>query len=169
MKKLKSYSYNDAVVQKKVLNFLSKKKYTVTNQEEYMDNSFNKEVTNGEPLPQIKNIGILGTIFLRDIKSIQRKRSFKKLYKQVSRILELKYAPITIDVDGYIINGHHRYDALKILKKKKITVRVLNLNASDMLHLDYTGTELNKMLKHHQFNSLNLLTFKPESLLKKIS
>ena len=78
MKKLKSYSYNDAVVQKKVLNFLSKKKYTVTNQEEYMDNSFNKDVTNGEPLPQIKNIGILGTIFLRDIKSIQRKRSFKK-------------------------------------------------------------------------------------------
>ena len=51
MKKLKSYSYNDAVVKKKVLNFLSKKKYTVTNQEEYMDNSFNKEVTNGEPLP----------------------------------------------------------------------------------------------------------------------
>ena len=81
-----------------------------------MDTSFNKEVTNGEPLPQIKNIGILGTIFLRDIKSIQRKRSFKKLYKQVSRILELKYAPITIDVDGYIINGHHRYDAMKIFK-----------------------------------------------------
>ena len=81
MKKLKSYSYNDAVVQKKVLNFLSKKKYTVTNQEEYMDNSFNKEVTNGEPLPQIKNIGILGTIFLRDIKSIQRKRSFKTAYQ----------------------------------------------------------------------------------------
>ena len=52
VKKLKSYSYNDAVVQKKVLNFLSKKKYTVTNHEEYMDNSFNKEVTNGEPLPQ---------------------------------------------------------------------------------------------------------------------
>jgi len=58
---------------------------------------------------------------------------------------------------------------LKILKKKKITVRVLNLNASDMLYLKYTGTELNRMLKYHQFNSLNLLTFKPENLLKRIS
>ena len=45
MKQFKPYSYNDAFVQKKVLNFLSKKKYTVTNQEEYMDNSFNKEIT----------------------------------------------------------------------------------------------------------------------------
>ena len=152
VKKLKSYSYNDAVVQKKVLNFLSKKKYTVTNQEEYMDNSFNKEVTNGEPLPQIKNIGILGTIFLRDIKSIQRKRSFKKLYKQVSRILELKYAPITIDVDGYIINGHHRYDAMKIFKFKTVLVRLLNLKATQILN---SGEQYKDLLENMKFDSID--------------
>ena len=152
MKKLKSYSYNDSVVQKKVLNFLSKKKYTVTNQEEYMDNSFNKEVTNGEPLPQIKNIGILGTILLRDIKSIQRKRSFKKLYKQVSRILELKYAPITIDVDGYIINGHHRYDAMKIFKFKTVLVRLLNLKATQILT---SGEQYKDLLENMKFDSID--------------
>ena len=116
------------------------------------DNSYNKEVTQGEPLPQIKNTGILGSILLRDIKSIQRKRSFKKLYKQVSRILELKYAPITIDVDGYIINGHHRYDAMKIFKFKTVLVRLLSLKATQILD---SGEQYKDLLENMKFESID--------------
>tara|TARA_B100001758_G_scaffold241477_1_gene248380 strand:- start:689 stop:1258 length:570 start_codon:yes stop_codon:yes gene_type:complete len=156
-------------IQKQVYSFFRKYNYQIINKKEYLDRSYEFAVTQGESLPQVKNVGFLGVMNIKELKSIQEKRTFKKLKKQINRILDKTCAPLTVDRNGYIINGHHRYDALKILKKKKITVRVLNLNASDMLHLEYTGTELNKMLKHHQFNSLNLLTFKPESLLKKIS
>ena len=103
-----------------------------------------------------------------------RKRTFKKLHKQINRVIDNKVAPITIDRKGYIINGHHRYDALRILGKKKVIVRLLNLNAKDMINLDLSDKELQKLLKHHKFNTLNILSFKqiPEldqEILKKIS
>ena len=85
-----------------------------------------------------------------------------------------RIAPITIDRKGYIINGHHRYDALRILGKKKVIVRLLNLNAKDMINLDLSAKELQKLLKHHKFNSTNVLSFIPldeklDSFFKKIS
>ena len=161
--------FSNEKIQKQVHSFFRKYNYKIINKKEYLDRSYEFAVTQGESLPQVKNVGFLGVMNIKELKSIQEKRTFKKLKKQINRILDQTCAPLTVDRNGYIINGHHRYDALKILKKKKITVRVLNLNASDMLHLEYTSTELNKMLRHHQFNSLNLLTFKPENLLKKIS
>ena len=96
------------------------------------------------------------------------------LHKQIYRVIDNKVAPITIDRKGYIINGHHRYDALRILGKKKVIVRLLNLNAKDMINLDLSAKELQKLLKHHKFNSTNILSFIPldeklDSFFKKIS
>ncbi len=160
-------------IQRSVFCFLKKNNYKIINKNEYLDRNFNFSITQGRALPQIKNVGFLGFMNITEIHSIQKKRTFKKLQKQINRILENKCAPLTLDRNGFIINGHHRYDALKILKKKKITVRVLNLNASDMVNLKLTATELNKMLKNHLFNSLNILSFKPDknpkNLLKKTS
>tara|TARA_Y100001933_G_scaffold233738_1_gene253253 strand:- start:155 stop:694 length:540 start_codon:yes stop_codon:yes gene_type:complete len=170
---IKSF-FSSEKLQLKIFNFLKKNNYKIINKKEYLDKSFDINITRGKPLPQIKNVGFLGKVDIREIKSIQEKRTFKKLHKQINRVIDNKVAPITIDKNGYIINGHHRCDALRILGKKKVIVRLLNLNAKDMINLDLSAKELQKSLKHHKFSTLNILSFKqiPEldqEILKKIS
>ena len=170
---IKSF-FSSEKLQVKIFNFLKKNNYKIINKKEYLDKSFDINITKGKPLPQIKNVGFLGKVDIKEIKSIQEKRTFKKLHKQINRVIDNKVAPITIDRKGYIINGHHRCDALRILGKKKVIVRLLNLNAKDMINLDLSAKELQKLLKHHKFNNLNILSFKqiPEldqEILKKIS
>ena len=166
--------FSDKELQSKVYSFLKKNNYKIINENTYLDKSFDINITNGTPLPQIKNVGVLGTIKIKDVKSIQENRSFKKLQKQIKRVLKKKHAPLTIDKEGYIINGHHRYDALRILKKKKTIVRMLNILAKDLSKLEISAEEFNKLLKFHNFNSYKILSFKlleanEEELLKKIS
>ena len=156
---IKSF-FSSEKLQLKIFNFLKKNNYKIINKKEYLDKSFDIKITKGKPLPQIKNVGFLGKVDIKEIKSIQEKRTFKKLHKQINRVIDNKVAPITIDRKGYIINGHHRYDALRILGKKKVIVRLLNLNAKDMINLDLSAKELQKLLKHHKFNTLNILSFK---------
>ena len=170
---IKSF-FSSEKLQLKIFNFLKKNNYKIINKKEYLDKSFDINITDGKPLPQIKNVGFLGKVDIREIKSIQEKRSFKKLQKQINRVIDNKVAPITIDRKGYIINGHHRYDALRILNKKKVIVRLLNLNAKDMINLDLSAKDLQKLLKHHKFNSTKILSFIPigekiEDVLQKIS
>ena len=170
---IKSF-FSSEKLQIKIFNFLKKNNYKIINKKEYLDKSFDINITKGKPLPQIKNVGFLGKVDIKEIKSIQEKRTFKKLHKQIYRVIDNKVAPITIDRKGYIINGHHRYDALRILGKKKVIVRLLNLNAKDMINLDLSAKELQKLLKHHKFNSTNILSFIPfdeklDSFFKKIS
>ena len=169
---LKSF-FSDEKTQHKVFNFLKKNNYKIIDNKEYIDLTFDHSVTKGKALPQIKNVGVLGKIDIKDIKSIQTKRKFKKLQKQIDRILEKNYAPITIDRKGYIINGHHRFDALRILRYKKVKVRMLNLNAKDIAKLNLNTNELYQLLKHHNFNTFKIISFIPlkkkNMLLKKIS
>ena len=139
--------FSNEKIQEKVFSFLKKNNYQIINEEEYLDRSFDINITQGKPLPQIKNVGFLGIMSIKEVNSIQEKRTFKKLQKQITRILDNRCAPITIDRNGYIINGHHRYDALKILKKKKIPVRVLNLNASDIIDVKLPASDLMKIFK----------------------
>ena len=166
--------FSNEKIQEKVFSFLKKNNYQIINEEEYLDRSFDVNITQGKPLPQIKNVGFLGIMSIKEVNSIQEKRTFKKLQKQITRILDNRCAPITIDRNGYIINGHHRYDALKILKKKRILVRVLNLNASDIIDVKLSASDLMKIFKYHQLNSLNISSFKniselEQETLKKIS
>ena len=165
--------FSDKGLQSKVYSFLKKNNYKIINENTYLDKSFDINITNGTPLPQIKNVGVLGTIRIKDVKSIQENRSFKKLQKQIKRVLKKKHAPLTIDKEGYIINGHHRYDALRILKKKKTIVRMLNIHAKDLSKLEISAEEFNKLLKFHNFNSYKILSFElletTKELLKKIS
>ena len=166
--------FSDKELQSKVYSFLKKNNYKIINENTYLDKSFDINITNGTPLPQIKNVGVLGTIKIKDVKSIQENRSFKKLQKQIKRVINKKVAPLTVDREGYIINGHHRYDALKIFKKKKVIVRMLNINASDLSKLDISVEDFKKLLKFHTFNTCKMLSFKPlinaeEKLFKTIS
>ena len=153
--------FDDEKLKAKIYNFFIKKNFRIINSKEYLDKDFDFSITKGKPLPQIKNVGMFGTILLKDIKSIQENRTFKKLRKQINRIQEGKYAPITIDRVGYIINGHHRYDAVRIFKFKKIAVRVLNINAKDLINLELSSKELSKLFQYNDFNSLRISSFKP--------
>ena len=58
----------------------------------------------------------------------------------------------TIDVDGYIINGHHRYDAMKIFKFKTVLVRLLNLKANQILA---SGEQYKDLLENMKFESID--------------
>ena len=80
--------FSDKELQSKVYSFLKKNNYKIINENTYLDKSFDINITNGTPLPQIKNVGVLGTIKIKDVKSIQENRSFKKLQKQIKRVLK---------------------------------------------------------------------------------
>ncbi|HJL80803.1 MAG: ParB N-terminal domain-containing protein [Gammaproteobacteria bacterium] len=58
----------------------------------------------------------------------QRVRVFKLLAKDKTWLLEDQYNPLIIDIDNYLIDGHHRLDGIKELGIKK--VRVLRVNAT---------------------------------------
>ena len=57
----------------------------------------------------------------------QRVRMFKLLAKDKTWLLEDQYNPLIIDIDNYLIDGHHRLDGIKELGIQK--VRVLRVNA----------------------------------------
>ena len=86
--------FSDKELQSKVYSFLKKNNYKIINENTYLDKNFDINITNGTPLPQIKNVGVLGTIKIKDVKSIQENRSFKKLQKQIKRVLKKKHAPL---------------------------------------------------------------------------
>ena len=100
---IKSF-FSSEKLQLKIFNFLKKNNYKIINKKEYLDKSFDINITKGKPLPQIKNVGFLGKVDIKEIKSIQEKRTFKKLHKQINRVIDNKVAPIIIDRKGYIRN-----------------------------------------------------------------
>ena len=42
-------------------------------------------------------------------------------------------APITVDKHGHIVNGHHRYDALRLMGEEYATVRMIDVHVSETL------------------------------------
>ena len=111
---------------KLITNRLIKLGYILGEYEEYEDTNFDITSTNGKQPPQIKDEGKLGKINIINIITVQKRRYYKKLYKQFKRVREQDYAPITIDIKGRIINGHHRYDAFRILNIKYVSARMIN-------------------------------------------
>ena len=60
------------------------------------------------------------------IKPVQQERieSFKE--EQTNNILNGTYMPIVVDRKGYIVNGHHRYDAFKELGINEVKVIIVD-------------------------------------------
>ena len=54
--------------------------------------------------------------------AIRSTPSMENFKRQVDRLLKGKYAPIVVDCDNRIINGHHRYDAVRLLGETTIPV-----------------------------------------------
>ena len=53
---------------------------------------------------------------------VQKERIMENFKKQVDRIVIGQYTPIVVDCENRIVNGHHRYDAIKLLGEKYIQV-----------------------------------------------
>ena len=100
--------------------------YDVQDAGGYQDAHYDDSKTGGEAPPQIKGQGRLGKIKLKDLKSVQKERTFEKLLKQLPRVKEGTYEPITVDRRGYVVNGHHRLDALRLEGSEYAKVRIID-------------------------------------------
>lgn len=107
--------------------------YDVQDAQGYKDGHFDDGPTDGNAPPQVKDQGKLGKIKLDKLRSVQKDRTFAKLLKQLGRVQEGDYAPLTIDPLGRIVNGHHRYDALRLTQAEYAKVRMLDTPLEEML------------------------------------
>ena len=55
-------------IQKQVYSFFRKYNYQIINKKEYLDRSYEFAVTQGESLPQVKNVGFLGVMNIKELK-----------------------------------------------------------------------------------------------------
>ena len=89
-----------------------------------------------EDLPQIKNKHLehirhtVETVEIGDIIPVQNEFVLENFKKQVDKISEGSYAPIIVDCNNKIINGHHRYAALQMLGETDVNVAKLFLTVN---------------------------------------
>lgn len=149
--------FPDEVVLEKIINNLIKMGYTFNEKNNYFDNNYLVSPTQGNSPPQVKKTGTLGQVNIKDLSSVQYKRTFKKLAKQYKRVLNKVYAPITIDIKGRIVNGHHRYDALLLQNKNNIIVRMIQIKVEDLYKENLKGqhVDFKKFLKKNRGTNYN--------------
>ena len=84
-----------------------------------------------EQLPQIKNKNLknikhkMEWVKVEDLIPVQEERIIKNFKRQVDRIVAGKYNPIIVDCDNKIVNGHHRYEAARLLGYDEVAVAKL--------------------------------------------
>ena len=100
----------------------------------YIDKRHDPIPTGGLAPPAVDDSDIPTTVLsIMQIRSVQRERSVEKLLRKINKIEAGILKPITVDMDGYIINGHHRYDAYRILDHFHINVRVMPYSINDLV------------------------------------
>ena len=84
-----------------------------------------------DQLPQIRKKHLkyiphkIVSIKVESIVPVQKERLKENYTKQLKKIAGGKYTPIVVDSTNRIINGHHRYDVVKMLQMESITVAKL--------------------------------------------
>ena len=84
-----------------------------------------------DQLPQIRKKHLeyiphkIVSIKVESIVPVQKERLKENYTKQLKKIAGGEYAPIIVDSTNRIINGHHRYDVVKMLQMESITVAKL--------------------------------------------
>jgi len=107
--------------------------YKVQDAGGYKDFHYDEKPTGGEAPPQLKKMGPLGKIKLDKLKSVQSERQWNKLGKQLVKVLNDNYEPLQIDRKGRIVNGHHRYDALRLTGAEYARVHMVDEVLENML------------------------------------
>ena len=100
----------------------------------YIDARYDPAPTGGLPPPAVDDSDIPTTVLsIMQIRSVQRGRSVEKLLRKINKIEAGILKPITVDKDGYIINGHHRYDAYRILDYFHVNVRIMPYSVYELV------------------------------------
>ena len=126
---------------KHMIKNLKRLGYKIGNVSGYQDHNFDPEPTDGEAPPQVKSkdvdkfIARKGKAPLDKLRPVQRDRSWAKLGKALQRTGDKKYAPILVDKDGYIVNGHHRYDSLRLRGQKEARIHMINGSLKEIMQL----------------------------------
>jgi len=121
--------------------------YDVQDAQGYKDAHFDDKPTGGEAPPQIKKFGPLGKIKLDKLKSVQSERQWHKLGRQLVKVLNDDYAPLQIDRKGRIVNGHHRYDALRLTGAEYARVHMADAVLEDMLDESWLEENITNSIK----------------------
>ncbi len=99
-------------------------------------------------LPQIKEKHLqklphtMETIAIKDIVPVQKERIKENHKRQLYKVLEGKFSPIVVDCHNRIVNGHHRYDIIKMLQMESITVAKLPFTLEYILEVTSEGNLL---------------------------
>ena len=125
--------YAGAKEMKYLMKQLKRIGYDVQDAQGYQDAHFDDKPTGGKAPPQLKKLGPLGKIKLDKLKSVQSERQWNKLGKQLVKVLNDDYEPIQIDRKGRIVNGHHRYDALRLTGAEYARVHMVDEVLENML------------------------------------
>jgi len=84
-----------------------------------------------EQLPQLRQKNLknirhtMEWVRVEDLIPVQEERILENFKRQVDRIVAGKYNPIIVDCDNKIVNGHHRYEAAKLMGYDEMAVAKL--------------------------------------------
>ena len=104
-----------------------------------------RESYNRDELPQIGKKHLkyfphkMETVSVKDIVPVQKERLKENHTTQLLNILEGRFNPIVVDWDNKIVNGHHRYDVVKLLEMESITVAKLPFSLEYLVELTRRG------------------------------
>ena len=125
--------YAGAKEMKYLMKQLNRIGYQTQDAQGYQDAHFDDKPTGGKAPPQLKKLGSPGKIKLDKLKTVQSERHWHKLGKQLVNVLNDDYAPLQIDRKGRIVNGHHRYDALRLTGAEYARVHMADEVLENML------------------------------------
>jgi Cu/Zn superoxide dismutase len=95
-----------------------------------------------------------GKISLSKLKPVQSQRVDGYDKKAEDVFLNDKDKPFIIDKEGYIINGHHRYDAANILGIKRVKAIKINADIEDVMNYFNHKTSDKEVMPEHYFKKL---------------
>jgi len=126
-------------------------------EEKYIRKTSDKHFDRNQ-LPQIRRPDIdnspftykEGSISIEKLKPVQTQR-VKGLSKKAQDIfLNNEDRPFIVDKNGYIINGHHRYDAANMLGIKKVPAIMIDADIEDVMnHFAHTTSDREVMPEHY--------------------
>ena len=95
-----------------------------------------------------------GSISIEKLKPVQTQR-VKGLSKKAQDIfLNNEDRPFILDKNGYIINGHHRYDAANMLGIKKVPAIMIDADIEDVMNHFAHTTSYTEVMPEHYFKKL---------------
>ena len=92
-----------------------------------------------DQLPQIRKKHLesiphkIVSVKVESIIPVQKERLKENYTKQLKKIAAGNYSPIVVDSTNRIINGHHRYDALRLFDSEYAIVHMLDVSLDEVM------------------------------------